>query len=477
MPLKHPPLRPYQKRATAFLKKNDGGAVFLRPGAGKSAAVCKWVSGVLRKDKGSKFLLVSMLSVIYDAWQHEPAKWATNIKVRNIHKDGYADDGSNFYVLNPERFVKAIKTNEPWIRKFNGFIIDESTIIKNYYAPKKDKKTGQTKFHRTYYFLRFLDVVKPTYRAIITGTPVERHLMDLWSQMYVVDKKLLGSDFWRFRSIFFEPAPDGYGWLTRDGAQEEILKRISIKTFTITKAEEDKIGYPKEIENDIYFTLSEKSMKKYKQLEKDFLIDLDNILVDKSKHKGKLWGNAVSYTYLSQFTSGAVYHKKEDERVSKAEYIHEERLTVLRDLLQVLDGAPLLVLYHNNFDITYFKKLKIKKARYLKDASSAAEAQNILDEWNTGKLTVLFAQISKASHGLNLQFGGRDICYYNVPHDYGLVYQSRHRLVRPGQKSDSVTIHRIICRRTVDEIKRLQILRNKTLKAEEVKNLLLEFAS
>lgn len=467
-------LRSYQKKAVSFLNKHDGGALFLRPGSGKTAIVLTWLKKLFKENPGQKFLLISMLSIIYDAWEYETEKWFPKLKVRNIHRDGYAE-GYDLYTINPEKFVSEFKkppSESNWLRVFTGFIIDESTIIKNYKAPKK--VNGETKFHRTHYILRFIDIVDPEYKIIMTGTPVTKNLLDIFSQFYVIDKKLLGYDFWRYRSIFFEPSPDGYGWLPREDAEDEIIKRISKKAFIINTEDEKEIGYPKEIENDIYFTLTDKNYKKYLKFQNDFLLELESIIVDKTKHKGKLYQSAVSYSYMSQFTSGGIYRYENGKKIT--EIIHDERLKVLKDLLEILDGIPLLVLYHYEFDTVLFKKLKIKNSEYIKGGIKPEKQQQTIKKWNAGKIPVLFCQIQKASHGLNLQYGSNHICYYNVPHDYELVYQSKHRLIRPGNKSDTVTVHRIICRKTVDQIKRLQILNKKIIKVEQVKEMLKEYS-
>jgi len=461
--LKIPTLRKYQKRAVKFLEEENRGAILLRPGAGKTGITLTYLKKWFKKNPGKKTLVIGPKNVIYDAWEEEPIKWGCTFKVRNLHRDGYAD-GYDLYLINPNMFVSSL--NQKWVRNFDGLIVDESTMFK--------KPTSQ----RTQNYHRYIDVIKPEMGIILTGTPVTKNLLDIYCPYYLIDKKRLGPDYYFYRGHFFEPSTDGTQWLPQDGAEEEIVRRLSYRTFILTKKEEDEIGYPAIVENDIYFKLSPPSWEKYKKLLSELIVDVESHYIDKSHHKGKIYTGAVLYGYATQFTSGNFYEHLpiEDDKFKKVtRFIHNERLNVLKDLIEVLNGAPLLVAYHYSFDLKMFEKLKIKKSAVISGKTTAVEAKKIMAKWNKGELTCLFAQISTVSHGLNLQFGGSDICLYNLPDDYEKYFQLIHRIARPGQKKASVNIHRIICRYTMDEVLRLQILNKKIVKANDFNKMLRTF--
>ncbi len=233
------------------------------------------------------------------------------------------------------------------------------------------------------------------------------------------------------------------------------------------------IGYPKVTDVDLCFSLSTIHMKKYKLFHKNFLIEFDQLTVDKSQHRGKMYSSAVSYIYCSQYVCGYLYENQKELTISGKvktrtfrHIIHEERLYILQSLIKELNGQPLLVLYHNKADLDLFRLLKLKNYAEIYGGMKPEVIQNILNRWNTGEFSVLASQISMTSLGLNLQFGGWNLCFFNVPDRYDDYYQSIHRLVRPGQKH-YVTVYRIICRGTVDEINRLQILNKKIFTAKE----------
>lgn len=463
----------YQIKALNFLKKEKSGAIFIDPGGRKTAIVLNYLDYLKRKlKKDFKALIIAPLNVIYDPWTYQPFDWWKTLdpkKICNIHEKEY-DEGHDVYLINPNKITSEIKKNKKYLRQFSVIVIDESVLYKNPEAK------------RTMELHRYFDVIKPKYSVIMTGEPVTKNLLDIYAQFYFIDRCALGSNFYAFRSTFFEPSPDGYNWVLRDGAYEEIIRRISKKSFILDEKTKKKIGYPKTIFNDVYFSLSKKNYKKYFEFHKKFMLELDELLIDKSNHKGKVYSGAISYTYCSQFVCGYLYEPKfkYDDKgnilarlKSTIHHIHEDRVKQLKSLTNELNGKNLLVFYETHADLEQIKKLKLPNSAYIQGGMKASKTQEILKQWNAGKITNLFGQISMISTGLNLQHGGHNILFYNVPHDYDLYKQAIHRLKRPGQKH-TVTIHRFICRKTVDEIRRLQILEGKIFNAKQFKEKMLE---
>ena len=446
-------LRPYQKRGLKFLKDNFGGNLFLPPGAGKTAIVSRSLSYFKKEGVGFPVLIVAPLFIIYDVWPDELEKWAPGFKISNLHKDKTYNPGSDIYLINPEKFRGDAKKGEKYFFDFEGIIGDESTMFKN-------PKAQITKVAH-----RFIDIVKPAVSIIMTGTPRPKSMLDLYGQVYMTMGPVLGVNFYQYRSRFFRPEFKGYNWEIEEGSEEEIIRRISKKTFIMTDAEILTAGYPKSNTVDLNFHLSAPMQKKYIDFHKKLIIEMEGVRVDKSKYLMTLNKGSVNYASCSQIVNGYIYEE------GKPKILHYERLNILENLIESLNGSPLLVLYFHKADLQLFKKIKANSA-ILTGGMKAEEKKGILNRWNDGNIPVLYAQINITAYGLNMQSGGHNICYFSVPDDFDKYFQSYHRLVRPGQKS-SVTIHRIICKNTVDEINRLRILNKKILKAEEFRDQLL----
>ena len=64
----------------------------------------------------------------------------------------------------------------------------------------------------------------------MTGTPAPKNLLNLWSQMYLLDEGLaLGSNFYRFRNKYFEATDwNKYNWDIKEGAANIIQEAIGI---------------------------------------------------------------------------------------------------------------------------------------------------------------------------------------------------------------------------------------------------------
>jgi SNF2 family DNA or RNA helicase len=109
-----------------------------------------------------------------------------------------------------------------------------------------------------------------------------------------------------------------------------------------------------------------------------------------------------------------------------------------------LDGEPLLVAYSFQFDLDRILR-RFPKARIL------SEDPDAYDDWNAGKIQMLLCHPKSAGHGLNLQYGGHNNCWYGLNWSLELYQQMNGRLPRTGQASAFVMNHHIITEGTRDE--------------------------
>lgn len=77
------------------------------------------------------------------------------------------------------------------------------------------------------------------------------------------------------------------------------------------------------------------------------------------------------------------------------------------------------------------------------------ESKDIKD-WNGGKIPVALIHPASAGHGLNIQSGGHILIWFGLTWSLELYQQTNARLWRQGQK-ETVTIHHIVTKNTVDE--------------------------
>src|SRR5699024_9978154 len=147
---------------------------------------------------------------------------------------------------------------------FKTVIIDESSSFKSPSAKR----------------FKALRKVRPMIERLVelTGTPSPNNLMDLWSQIYLLDQgERLGKTITAFRNHYFTPASQNghivYSWALLPGAEEAIYKKIS--DICVSMKAKDYLKLPPRTNNVIEVELSDVDWTKYKELERHYVLELD----------------------------------------------------------------------------------------------------------------------------------------------------------------------------------------------------------
>ncbi len=226
------------------------------------------------------------------------------------------------------------------------------------------------------------------------------------------------------------------------GAEEAIYRQIS--DITISMKAVDHLDMPECLYNEVLVVLSEKERHFYDEMKQDLVISLKGEEIDA--------GNAAALANkLSQMANGAIYG--EDQRVFQ---IHDRKLDALEDLIEAANGKPVLVAYWFRHDFDRIsERLHNRHIPF-----SRLETSDDIRRWNAGELPVALIHPASAGHGLNLQAGGSTLIWFGLTWSLELYQQTNGRLWRQGQKADTVVIHHIIAKGTIDE-RIMAALRNK----------------
>ena len=434
----------YQTYATEFIEEHPIAAVLLDMGLGKSVITLSAINNLcLDTFEVQKVLVIAPLRVARDTWKAEIEKWEHlkclkySIAVgTEAERKAALRKPANLYIINRE--------NVGWLIEQSGLpfdydmvVIDELSSFKSYQAKR----------------FKSLMRVRPTITRMVglTGTPSSNGLMDLWAEFRLLDMgKRLGRFITHYRDEFFRPDKRNgqviFSYKPKDGAEEEIYKRIS--DITISMKSTDYLQMPECIINEVEVSLSEKEMKMYNGLKKDLVLSVANKEID-AVNAGALSNK------LSQMANGAVY----DENKNYIE-IHDRKLDALEDLIEQANGKPVLVAYWFKHDLERIRK------RF--DVREIKSSQDIAD-WNNGKIPVAVVHPASAGHGLNIQEGGSTLIWFGLTWSLELYLQTNARLWRQGQKSKTVVIHHIITKETNDE-RIMKALREKELNQDELMN-------
>lgn len=442
----------YQRTAASFLLTNLKCGLFLDPGLGKTSItlVILKILKFLKGKSGIKgTLLIAPLRVANIVWPDEIHKWSNfnNITYTILHgksKINLWGSQKDIYLINPEGLPWLFEELRVGLQSdkrcpFDTLWVDESTKFKSHKA--------KTRF---VLIKDMLPLFKRTH--IMTGTPSPRGLLDLWSQIYILDEgKSLCNNFYHFRKKYFVRDDwDKRSWYLKDGADKLIHKAIS--HLILDMSSDDYLDLPDLIYNYIKVELPPKAFKYYKRMERDFFIELDGL-------EASAGAAAQASMKCHQIANGNIYEDIPEDldniqvnifkRNRKTIHIHTAKIEALKDLVGELNGKSLLIAYHFKHDLEALKLLFGEDVPYIGSGVSTLRQQEIEDRWNKGQLPILLGNPACMAHGLNLQYGGNDICWFSLIWPLEDYMQFNRRIYRQGVKG-SVRIHHLVANNTVD---------------------------
>lgn len=339
--------------------------------------------------------------------------------------------------------IQRIDGKDTIIWPFRTVIIDESQGFKSHSSSR----------------FKALKTVRPAIDRLIelTGTPAPNGLMDLWSQIYLLDGgQALGENITAYRDRWFVPeyvrgTNTPARWHPLPGAEEEIHQAIS---HLVISAKNTDLGRTEPVVNDVNVTLPADLMEAYKDFKRELVLDVVRPYQDEN---GKLTqsvqsivaeNNAVLTSKLMQFASGTLYTADPDDPSTKGDYtvIHDEKIQMAEYLIRNNNNSPVLLTYHFRSDKEQLLK-KLTAAGI--DAQEFDGSREMVRRWNAGGVQVMLVHPASAGHGLNLQHGGHTLLWYTLPFSLEHYLQTNKRLDRPGQ-TQTVTIHRLLTKGTHD---------------------------
>lgn len=426
----------YQKRAAAFILGNMHSGLFLDPGLGKTSITLMCLSGLKRCGLPHRALIIAPLRVVYGVWPEEIRKWPCfrHLSLSIVHGDARARRqalarDADIYITNPE--------NVPWLfaqpelPKWDVLVIDESTKFKN----RSSKRFRALRWALN----RF------TRRIILTGTPSPNSLLELWGQIFILDQGRRLGAFTDYQHNYFAANDwNQYRWEVKKGCRDLIGEKI--KDITLRLDAKDLLNMPPLMVNDIPVQLSEKTMQSYKKFEDQLYSEIESL--ERSGHPVTLAADSagVKYGMLRQLASGGIY----EHAGAGGTALHDAKLEALADLVEELNGKPLIVCYHYRHELARLKAA-YPKAKALNGECSPKEADKIQKEWNAGDIPILLAQPMSMGHGLNLQQGGRNLCWFTLTDSLEIYQQANARIYRQGQ-TGPVVIHRLLSVGTIDTL-------------------------
>lgn len=419
---------PYQIRGVDWLLQPEA-ALFFKPGLGKTATTLAAFKKLKELGFAKRMLVVAPLKVCQTTWPGELRKWAQfiDLKLGVAHgKDKikiFEDENLDIVLVNYEGLFWVSEHLDKRSANFEVICYDELSKMKNH----RSKRFRMFKKH----------MGKFKFRWGLTGTPLAKGVLWLFGQVYCLDLgKRLGKYVTHFRSKYAYTVPwDAYNYYVTDENSKAIMSRIEDLALFMNK--EDWLNLPPLVTVSRTTPMPKKLRAQYSFFEDEYILKLEDTVITAANA-------GVLTSKLRQFTGGAMYDEQREW-----EAIHSEKIELLDDLVEELNGEPLIIVYQ--FDHERERLLKAyPDALVFKGGMSKAQTQHTVTAWNSGAHSIMLVQPASAATGLNLQFGGHSICWYTLTYDLEMFEQMNDRLHRRGQ-TESVFCYLLTMEGTIDE--------------------------
>jgi hypothetical protein len=433
----------YQQRAATYLYERDAGVLVAPLGAGKGAAALTALADLVRDGHRRHALVIASKLVAATVWPREVTLWPHLAHLRVAVLSGAPERRRALLAAAPAREVTAIGVDlVQWLvgelaaladdhPLFDVLIIDETSRLKD-----PSGKRART-------LLRVAGRFRT--RWGLTGTPRPNSSMDLFMPAAVVTNGALwGRAFIPWQKQHFRPRdPFGREWLALPGAETKIAADFG--TVAMTVADEDMPDLPPLNVVETHVELPAEVMASYRAMARELFTTAEGRTIEAASP-------LIATGKLAQMANGFLYGAGNDDAV----FVHDLKIEWLRELVEDLQGEPLLIAYEFVEDLRTVRRA-LGDVPVLGGPTSAAESARLIAAWNASALPLLAFHPAAAGHGLNLQHGGSRMAWLSPSWSAELTQQAIARIYRPGQ-TRHVTVHVSIATKTVDEMKRDRVL-------------------
>lgn len=450
-------LRQYQQQLVDFILERKRVGLFVDMGLGKTLATLATVNELFKNNHISKdkpVLVIAPKMVALDTWAREVSKWGydmdvlvniglTKKKRDELFKQMKKVTKPTIVTTNPEQLKNILEVFSA--SDFDAIIVDELSLFKSAETKRFEMMTMLGR--QSKYFIG------------LTGTPAPNSLLDIWSQLVIVDEKVkydLGYSYFQYRSHFFRPGITDprtgvvYSWVLTPGAEDAIYQKV--EPYVISLKGNNLVDIPDVTYTNDFVRMDEKSKRIYTYLDKEIREEVkalergERVAVDTGENDVDVANTAILKSKLIQLATGAMYDKDSTQKDRKYTVFHDAKIERLKEMVMTAT-SPLLVFYNFVSDLERIKKA-VPNAVVLNTKDKNVD--NVIKKWNAGEIPVLLANPRSTGHGLNLQEGGHIIIWFSLTWNNEIYRQANKRLHRPGQQHPVQIIH-LVTKDTADE--------------------------
>ena len=460
--------KPYehQLKALEMSWNREVFAYFMEMGTGKSKVLLDNIAMLYDAGKIDAVLIIAPKGV-YKNWydseipihmvnhiQRKMVLWQAVINQKQQQKlDTLFKSETDLHILimNVEAFStkKGLDFASKFLLSHKALVaVDESTTIKNPGAM------------RTKNILRLSNMSK--YRRILTGSPVTKSPLDLYTQCLFLDPYLLDfSSYYAFRNRYAEMRTANFGGRSiQIVAGYKNLPELAktLKPFSYRILKDDCLDLPPKTFMKRVIQLTPEQKKVYAQMKSMALAEMN----------GKMITTVNVITQLMRLQQITCGHFKADD--GSMQEIKNNRITELMNLLEEVEGKAIIWAHWRHDIATIVKEIEKEYPgsvmTYYGDTTSDDRQKAIKEIQNPeSKVRFLVGTPQTGGYGITLT-GASTMIYYSNGYDLEKRLQSEARIDRIGQEKPMTYID-ILAEDTVDE-KIVKSLRKKVNIATEI---------
>ena len=460
--------KPYAHQITALEKSwnKETYAYFMEMGTGKTKVLIDNLAMLYDKGKVDSAIIVAPKGVVKTWYEQElpthlpnhiefvSVLWQPNMTKKyqeNLERLFKTGHDLHIFIMNVEALStdKGVKFATKFLNSHKTLMaIDESTTIKTPAAKRTKNIINLGRFAK--------------YRRIMTGSPITKNPLDLYSQCEFLDPWLLNfASFYAFRNRYAEMKTmhlRGRSIQVVDAFQNLSELSDKVKGFSYRVLKEDCLDLPPKNFTKRHITLTADQRKIYDQMKKEAMAMLN----------GKVTTTMTVLTQLMRLHQITCGHFTADD--GSTQLIPNNRITELMNILEETDGK---VIIWANYQRDVNQIIKNVTEKYEKGSivdyyglTPQDERQDNIRKFQSDpKCRFMVGTPSTGGYGITLT-AANTIIYYSNGYDLEKRLQSEDRAHRIGQKKN-VTYIDIIAEDTVDE-KIVKALREKINIASEV---------
>jgi superfamily II DNA or RNA helicase len=428
-------LRPYQQKGLNWLvflhSLRFGICLADDMGLGKTVQVIGLLTIIKSQGPGLPSLLVVPASLISN-WENELIRFAPDLVFRIAHPG--APPGKKIETKGCDSLkgidlvitTYSLALRYEWLheRQWNYIILDEAQAIKNPGA----KQT------------RSIKSLKAQNRIVMTGTPVENRLSDLWSLFDFINPGLLGGaqEFGRFAKALHQ-SPEGYARLRRI-ISPYILRRLKTDKTVIS-------DLPEKVEMKAYASLSKKQLLLYKEMVRELREKIER--TEGIQRKGLVLSSLMKFKQLcnhpDQYLGTGRYDEEESGKFGRLREICETILEKREKVLVFTQFRELTLPLKAFLDSVFGREGLI-----LHGGTAVTKRKSLLDKFQSVSYVPFMVLSLKAGGvGLNLT-AANHVIHFDRWWNPAVENQATDRAFRIGQKK-GVVVHKFITEGTIEE--------------------------